>query len=55
MTTVLPDHHDPISKVKLYEYEGEENEEEKTGEKEVNKEQQKKQKKKEGEVVAAEE
>lgn len=32
VTTVLPGHHDPISKVKMYGYEGEEHEEEKTEE-----------------------
>ena len=54
VTTVLPDHHDPISKVKMFEYEGQENEEEKTEEKEVSKKQQKKQKKKDGEAVTEE-
>jgi asparaginyl-tRNA synthetase len=37
VTTVLPDHHEPIQKLKMYEYEGQENEEEKTEEKEVSK------------------
>ena len=54
VTTVLPDHHEPISKVKMFDYEGQENEEEKTEEKEVSKKQQKKQKKKEGDAVPEE-
>lgn len=37
VTTVLPDQHESISKLKMYEYEGQENEEEKTEEKEVSK------------------
>jgi len=37
VTTVLPEHNEPVSKLKLYEYEGEEHEEEKAEEKEVNK------------------
>lgn len=52
---MLPDHNEPITKVKLFEYEGEEHEEEKTEEKEPNKKQQKKQKKKESEGGATEE
>ena len=52
VTTVLPEHHEPISKLKMYEHEGQEHEEEKVEEKEVSKKQQKKQKKKEGEAAA---
>jgi asparaginyl-tRNA synthetase len=54
VTTVLPEHHEPISKIKMYEHEGQEHEEEKVEEKEVSKKQQKKQKKKEGEPAAEE-
>jgi hypothetical protein len=49
---VLPEHHDPISKIKMFEYVGEENEEEKS-EEPVKK--QKKEKKKKGEAEPVEE
>jgi len=32
VTTVLPEHHEPVSKVKLFEYVGEDQEEEKSEE-----------------------
>lgn len=39
VTTVLPEHNQPLSKVRTFDYEGQENEEEKTEDKEVSKKQ----------------